>query len=63
MWNEATSIYSTWRSGESRGYCDLYRLFFVWRPWSDCSTDRRRDDVRELGVLLSIEPAGDSLGS
>jgi hypothetical protein len=26
MSNDATRIYSTWRSGESNGYCDLSRL-------------------------------------
>lgn len=59
IWNEATRIYSTWRSGESRRYCDLYRFFLAWPPWAD----RGRDDVRELGDLPSTEAAGDSRGS
>lgn len=61
MWNDATSIKSTWRSGEFRGYCDLHRRGI--EPWAGFSADRASRDVAELlGVRLTIEGEGDSRG-
>lgn len=58
-------MYSTWRSGESRGYCDLHRrgleLLLVLcgiATWFD----GRRNEVWELGDRLSTEGEGVSRG-
>lgn len=63
MWKEATKIYSTCRSGEFRGYCDLHRR----RGFDTCSifsADGRCNDVVELaGDRLRTEGDGDSRGN
>lgn len=54
-------MYSTWRSGESSGYCDLHRRGL--EPTA-LSVDERRSDLREpLGERPTKEAAGDSRGS
>lgn len=57
IWNEATRMYSTWRSGESRGYCDLHRRTLV--PGVPFSIDRRCTDLR---ALLGGRPMNDGEG-
>lgn len=61
MWKDATRIYSTWRSGESSGYCDLHRRGL--KP-AACSVDVRRNDAFELLCERPTkEVAGESRGS
>lgn len=60
MWKDATRIYSTWRSGESSGYCDLHRRCLY--P-AEFSVDVRRKDIWEpLGERPTNDGEGESRG-
>lgn len=61
IWKDATRIYSTWRSGESSGYCDLQRRGLKLEV--AFSVDARLKEPCELlGERPIKEAAGESLG-
>jgi hypothetical protein len=63
MWKDATRMYSTWRSDESKGYCDLHRRDFEARGAARWSAEGRRTDLELLGALfLTTEGDGDNRG-
>lgn len=53
-------MYSTWRSGESTGYCDLHRRG-LW-PATLSADVRRVEECEPLGERPTKEGAGDSRG-
>lgn len=64
MWKDATRMNSTWRSGESRGYCDLHRRGFETGP-AVCWSRRRIFDASELlgECFWTNDGEGDRRGS
>lgn len=59
-WNEATRIYSTWRSVESAGYCDL--SLALRRGASDFCAVRLFEDGVEGLLELLMEPLRPGIG-
>lgn len=59
-WKDATRIYSTWRSVESAGYCDL--SLALRRSPSDCCGIRLLEDGVEGLLELLMEPLRPSMG-
>jgi hypothetical protein len=53
-------MYSTWRSGESTGYCDLHRRCL--KPTAFSADVRRVEECEPLGDRPMKDGAGDSRG-